>query len=95
LLVLFILLCFSLNCLNDSTDKALKNNVLFLSVCVNIVALFINFVLIIELNKGLYFKMEDKQRKIICCPCGSQFQMKEKNRHEKCKSHIDFMQSKK
>ena len=48
-----------------------------------------------ERLKKLREKMEDKQRKIICCPCGSQFQMKEKNRHEKCKNHIEFMQSKK
>ena len=30
---------------------------------------------------------------IISCPCGSQFQKREQNRHEKCKQHIDFLQT--
>ena len=32
---------------------------------------------------------------IISCPCGSQFQKREQNRHKKCKPHIEYVQIKK
>ena len=29
----------------------------------------------------------------ISCPCGSEFQKREQNRHEKCKQHIEYLQT--
>ena len=45
-----------------------------------------------ERLKKIREKMENNQRTIIYCPCGSQFQRKEKNRHEKCQNHIQYLQ---
>ena len=36
---------------------------------------------------------QESRYMIISCPCGSQFQKREQNRHEKCKQHIDFLQT--
>ena len=48
-----------------------------------------------EKLKQIKAKREQQQSKYlrISCPCGSEFQKKEQNRHEKCKQHIDFIQT--
>ena len=38
-------------------------------------------------------KMEIKQRPIIDCPCGSQFQKRQQKRHDKCQQHVEYIKS--
>ena len=48
-----------------------------------------------EKLKQIRAKREQQQSKYlrISCPCGSEFQKKEQNRHEKCKQHIEYLQT--
>ena len=45
--------------------------------------------------KKIRAKREQQQSRylLISCPCGSEFQKREQNRHEKCKQHIEYLQT--
>ena len=48
-----------------------------------------------EKLKQIRAKREQQQSRylLISCPCGSEFQKREQNRHEKCKQHIEYLQT--
>ena len=47
-----------------------------------------------EIRKQIIAKREKQQSKylLMSCPCGSEFQRREKKRHETCQRHIQYLQ---